>query len=316
MSQASWIRRVLSGSAHWHVGASVNEWQPPSDKAANLDSECGGTYQTVSMTILLVQARVKCKCPLAIVMKTLLGCTNENTPVVAIGQPQARFAYSPFGYCREPPGLSGHNGELCEGILSTYALGNGYRHFSPTLQSFYRADNLSPFTVLNSYAFCAGDPVNWSDPSGHMPLSALAKAMAIRKARRRIGRFKMKVAEVDKRTLRGVQVEFEENIRSRAINLLHRYLGVHWPEIEAFNLEKFLYQATSPKLQAENLEHGVRLHRKFVHSINVLKIDPVLRYEYMDPLKEIYIKRRSSFRDGDTYAFDMYTGRPPQIPRR
>lgn len=56
-----------------------------------------------------------------------------------------------------------------------YLLGNGYRLYNPILMRFCSPDSFSPFMIMNSYAYCEGDPVNSSDPSGHMgvPMSAL-----------------------------------------------------------------------------------------------------------------------------------------------
>jgi len=53
-------------------------------------------------------------------------------------------------------------------MISAYALGRGYRFFSPSLMRFQTPDAHSPFGKggLNSYAFCLGDPVNYSDPTG------------------------------------------------------------------------------------------------------------------------------------------------------
>ncbi|WP_232968166.1 RHS repeat-associated core domain-containing protein [Pseudomonas sp. CCOS 191] len=51
-----------------------------------------------------------------------------------------------------------------------YVLGKGYRVYSPILMRFFSVDSLSPFAEggINAYAYCAGDPVNHIDPSGHM----------------------------------------------------------------------------------------------------------------------------------------------------
>jgi RHS repeat-associated protein len=67
--------------------------------------------------------------------------------------------------------LLGFNGALFEQRLECYLLGNGYRAYMPTLMRFNGPDSLSPFGRggLNAYAYCSGDPVNRTDPSGHMP---------------------------------------------------------------------------------------------------------------------------------------------------
>lgn len=65
----------------------------------------------------------------------------------------------------------GFNGELQDRFTGGYLLGNGVRCFKPSLMRFCSADRYSPFGVggLNAYAYCAGDPVNNTDPSGHIP---------------------------------------------------------------------------------------------------------------------------------------------------
>lgn len=57
-------------------------------------------------------------------------------------------------------------------VTRHYHLGNGYRMYNPQIMRFHACDTMSPFGEggLNSYAYCAGDPVNRSDPSGHSVL--------------------------------------------------------------------------------------------------------------------------------------------------
>lgn len=80
-------------------------------------------------------------------------------------------AYSAYGLHSPnaiPAQRPAFNGHLLVGDL--YLLGNGYRGYNPVLMRFHSPDSLSPFAAggLNCYAYCAGDPVNFSDPSGHM----------------------------------------------------------------------------------------------------------------------------------------------------
>lgn len=55
---------------------------------------------------------------------------------------------------------------LCE--FNFYALGNGSRYYSVVLRRFCSPDALSPFGKggYNTYAYCSGDPVNRTDPTG------------------------------------------------------------------------------------------------------------------------------------------------------
>jgi len=70
-----------------------------------------------------------------------------------------------------PGSTLGFNGERSDLALGHYHLGNGYRLYSPALRRFTAPDHMSPFGQggINPYAYCAGDPINNTDPTGHMP---------------------------------------------------------------------------------------------------------------------------------------------------
>ncbi|WP_256365326.1 RHS repeat-associated core domain-containing protein [Pseudomonas sp. PDM25] len=63
----------------------------------------------------------------------------------------------------------GFNGERIDPVLGGYHLGNGYRLYNPALRRFTSPDNMSPFGAggINPYAYCEGDPINNTDPTGH-----------------------------------------------------------------------------------------------------------------------------------------------------
>jgi RHS repeat-associated protein len=69
--------------------------------------------------------------------------------------------------------LAGFNGQRPDPVSGHSHLGNGYRAYNPVLGCFTAPDSWSPFGIggINPYAYCAGDPVNRADPSGHMSLS-------------------------------------------------------------------------------------------------------------------------------------------------
>ncbi|VVO63554.1 hypothetical protein PS870_00920 [Pseudomonas fluorescens] len=62
----------------------------------------------------------------------------------------------------------GFNGERIDPVLGGYHLGNGYRLYSPSLRRFASPDSMSPFGKggINPYAYCEGDPINNTDPTG------------------------------------------------------------------------------------------------------------------------------------------------------
>ncbi|MFJ4432970.1 RHS repeat-associated core domain-containing protein [Pseudomonas sp. NPDC089395] len=86
----------------------------------------------------------------------------------------AALAYSPYGYIANQARLVsmlGFNGERYDPLNRLYALGKGYRSYNPALMRFVAPDSLSPFAEggTNAYAYCAGDPINYVDPTGHAP---------------------------------------------------------------------------------------------------------------------------------------------------
>ncbi|WP_448868744.1 RHS repeat-associated core domain-containing protein [Enterobacter ludwigii] len=79
-------------------------------------------------------------------------------------------AWSPYGKGETTDGLPGFNGERPDPVSGSYHLGNGYRAYNPVLRRFNCPDSLSPFGAggINPYTYCLGDPVNRTDPTGHI----------------------------------------------------------------------------------------------------------------------------------------------------
>jgi len=109
----------------------------------------------------------------------LLAADNKNSILaeVAGGKPNS-IAYSAYGQQSAQQDVAtniGFNGELRETHFGWYLLGNGYRAYNPTLMRFHSPDNWSPFGGggLNAYMYCLGDPVNSSDPTGHIRVGKL-----------------------------------------------------------------------------------------------------------------------------------------------
>lgn len=105
------------------------------------------------------------------------------TSVVGTHNPggKSRIAYAPFGHSTATSNAhSAFVGQWLE-CKGTYMLGNGRRMYFPTLMRFSRPDSYSPFGEggLNAYAYCTGQPVSQSDPTGTSPMKSLFALGAI-----------------------------------------------------------------------------------------------------------------------------------------
>lgn len=81
------------------------------------------------------------------------------------------LVYSPYGHIGSQAGratIIGFKDELFDPLPGTYALGRGYRSYSPALMRFLKPDDLSPFSDggYNAYAYCGCDPINYRDDTG------------------------------------------------------------------------------------------------------------------------------------------------------
>ena len=111
----------------------------------------------------------------------LLACDARQSVLSETAEDQTTqvMAYSPYGWREEIAQTGtplGFNGELREHATGWQMLGNGYRAFNPVLMRFNSPDSLSPFDEggVNGYAYCEGDPVNRTDPSGHFLIGLLS----------------------------------------------------------------------------------------------------------------------------------------------
>ncbi|OCW23533.1 type IV secretion protein Rhs [Pseudomonas aylmerensis] len=118
--------------------------------------------------------------------------------ISAAGQAHVRRHYTPYGdtHIRLDDGkvrsmadlqLQAFNGQRLDAATNLYFLGNGLRAYCPSLYMYVQADPTSPIDEggINSYAYCAGNPVNLMDPNGLWPnwlkwvLTGAALALAV-----------------------------------------------------------------------------------------------------------------------------------------
>jgi len=115
---------------------------------------------------------------------TGLLATDDKGSVLQVNgdEEEEPHAYSSYGHDPTLPSfltLLGFNGERYDQVIKSALLGNGYRSYNSTLMRFSSPDSWTPFSTagLNAYCYCHGDPVNQVDPSGHISLPVLAKAI-------------------------------------------------------------------------------------------------------------------------------------------
>ncbi|UXZ99047.1 RHS repeat-associated core domain-containing protein [Pseudomonas phytophila] len=117
------------------------------------------------------------------VVNSLLGCDQQGSVLQSVtGNQIQRSVYTPYGGSAIEGGLQsllGFNGEQPDPVTGCYLLGNGYRAYNPVLMRFHSPDTMSPFDSggINPYAYCVGDPVNMTDPTGHFSFKKFFKAL-------------------------------------------------------------------------------------------------------------------------------------------
>ncbi len=107
-------------------------------------------------------------------LSSMLAASDQQRSVLFIYERKRLESqvYSPYGHHNQGSGLLSllaFSGERLDASSGLYHLGNGYRQFSPVMMRFCSPDSWSPFGAggFNAYAYCAGDPINRTDPTGH-----------------------------------------------------------------------------------------------------------------------------------------------------
>lgn len=104
----------------------------------------------------------------AVHLPRLLGPDQAQSVLISRSAVHHASRYDPFGYRGGAHSGVAFNGQLPESCTGHYLLGHGHRAYSPGLRRFLSPDGLSPFGKggANAYAYCQGDPVNSTDPTG------------------------------------------------------------------------------------------------------------------------------------------------------
>jgi len=109
---------------------------------------------------------------------TVLIATNSASSIVHAAGATHYAPYGHFDLIRHGSVL-GFNGQARDPVTHSDLLGNGKRVFSPSLMRFNSPDDLSPFGLggVNAYAYCGGDPINYTDPTGNIKYNIALKRL-------------------------------------------------------------------------------------------------------------------------------------------
>lgn len=100
---------------------------------------------------------------------------RHGSPIVStLAGQTALHRFLPYGFSDAPVEI-GFNGQRPDPFTGLYHPGNGYRQYSPLLMRFTAPDSMSPFGAggINPYAYCLGNPVNYTDPTGHASFGSI-----------------------------------------------------------------------------------------------------------------------------------------------
>ena len=160
-----WVRTSAADRAHWRYwrgGRAVNELRVAGGAAGDVQlSWLAGAGGGLAEQMVGQSERM-----------TLLAAAPGGSVLLEADTDVRPVAYAPHGHRNDTSAIAtpAFNGEHLDAGSGCYLLGAGHhRPYSPTLGLFLAPDTASPFSAgwLNPLAYCAADPINRSDPSGH-----------------------------------------------------------------------------------------------------------------------------------------------------
>lgn len=160
-----WVRLSTPDRTHWRywrAGRVVNELRAANDGGGDVEV----TWLTAADGAVAEQVAGPGE------RSTLLASAPGASVLLEADTNVRPVAYAPHGHRDETAALAtpAFNGEWRDAGSGCYLLGPGHhRPYSTTLGIFLAPDTASPFEAggLNTLAYCVGDPINLSDPSGH-----------------------------------------------------------------------------------------------------------------------------------------------------
>jgi RHS repeat-associated protein len=196
------------------------------------------------------------------------------------------ITYSPYGHRPAENGLTsllGFNGERPDAVTGHYLLGNGYRAFNPVLMRFNSPDSWSPFGKggLNTYTYCLGDPINFSDPNGH---SFFVVTQLVRWGRRAATRV----------VARSSEIVLRESITSQSVAKLRPGITPRQAVSARSKINKIKYLA---EIEPQNAKYrsDLKAAEKHAKAIESLTGIPVSGNQRLNLLKSIAVSEPSDF---------------------
>jgi RHS repeat-associated protein len=148
--------------------------QSPTDSSVQFASYLHGAAGIDATTLLQGNAKDGYTTSQSLLLSDVSGSVYGKVSADTTASPDVTpWIYSPYGYAGVVSQTS-HDAVRFKGarhdpLVNLYHLGDGTRAYdSDLLMRFYQYDSESPFGEggLNPYAYCAGDPVTFFDPSG------------------------------------------------------------------------------------------------------------------------------------------------------
>jgi len=161
-----------------------------------------------------------------------------------------RLSYTTFGNIEEP-GIA-FASQLKEPFINCYFLGNGYRIYSTDILRFATPDTLSPFGNggINAYAYCGSDPVNKTDPTGHMALRLLG--LLRNSAEEAVGALAVRAVARNSKTIADARHIRTVNIRSMT--------GIKPESIESLRAPRFMQRLMNEEAGFQSLTSQSRVN--------------------------------------------------------
>jgi len=207
---------------------------------------------------------------------------SHTNSVLGAGSESA--AYSPYGHLAvgQMVALLGFNGQWQDPISQTYPLGNGHRLFHTSIARFLSPDSLSPFGDggINSYAYCAGDPINFTDPSGQLSINFFGRRISSKPSASTLPNIKTKISKISQSNssdqAKSIQINQQLDKLDAAIKQIGTYIKTQSGRLDSTQFGYELAKTNLTKARQSNFDPG---QIKYFENKAAKKLKRVKHYE-------------------------------------